>query len=103
MKETMDYLRKNRPSEIAGLKVLSFADYKESKFHDLVSDKTDEINLPKSDVLEFRLEKGASVILRPSGTEPKMKAYYTATADTKEQAEAIEASLAEAFPGIIGF
>ena len=52
--------------------------------------KKTEIKLPKSDVLAFRLEQGASVILRPSGTEPKIKAYYTAIGDKREEAEKLE-------------
>ena len=48
------------------------------------TDSVTKIELPKSDVLSFTLEKGASVIFRPSGTEPKIKAYYTTIGETRE-------------------
>ena len=79
MAEIMARTRGNAPKEIGGLKVLEFSDYKVSKTIDLVSGKETEITLPNSDVLVFGLEGGASVIIRPSGTEPKIKVYYTTT------------------------
>ena len=79
MQALMTSLRTNRPAEIAGLSVRSFADYLESIRLDVTSGKTETITLPKSNVLSFGLEGGASVIVRPSGTEPKIKAYITAT------------------------
>ena len=50
--------------------------------------------LPKSDVLKFRLEEGCSVVIRPSGTEPKMKAYISVTADGRESAAEVERGIA---------
>ena len=76
MAEIMARTRGNAPKEIGGLKVLEFSDYKVSKTIDLVSGKETEITLPKSDVLVFGLEGGASVIIRPSGTEPKIKVLH---------------------------
>ena len=72
MAEIMARTRKNAPKEIGGLKVLKFSDYKASKTTDLVTGAQEEITLPKSDVLVFEMEKGASVIIRPSETEPKI-------------------------------
>ena len=59
--------------------------------------------MPKSDVLEYDLEGGSSVILRPSGTEPKIKAYYTATGNSFAQAEEKEKKLQDDFTKILGF
>ena len=54
------------------------ADYRQSTDTDLASGAVNVIHLPKSNVLCYRLEGGAQVIVRPSGTEPKVKIYYTA-------------------------
>ena len=52
--------------------------------------------LPKADVLEYRLANGAKVMVRPSGTEPKVKVYLSAVADSAEAADAINEKLAQA-------
>lgn len=69
------YLREHPPVEIAGHKVVSTDDISIGKrfFSD---GEEEEIALPASDVLTYRLENGARVIVRPSGTEPKIKCYY---------------------------
>ena len=59
------------------------------------------ITLPKSNVLSFTLEQGAKVIIRPSGTEPKIKAYYTTTAATEAEAAAKKDELDTAFSAIM--
>lgn len=51
--------------------------------------------LPKSDVLKFLLEDNCSIVVRPSGTEPKLKTYISVSAEDKEAAEKIEAKIAE--------
>ncbi|WP_028505874.1 phospho-sugar mutase [Ruminococcus sp. FC2018] len=103
MKEIMTDLRTNVPTEIGGLKVLVFGDYMASEETELATGKKSEIKLPKSDVLAFRLEQGASVILRPSGTEPKIKAYYTTIGEKREDAEKLEEKIAEDFKAKLGF
>ena len=103
MKEIMTDLRTNVPTEIGGLKVLVFGDYMASQETELATGKKTEIKLPKSDVLAFRLEQGASVILRPSGTEPKIKAYYTTIGDKREDAEKLEEKIDEDFKAKLGF
>lgn len=101
MQEIMTNLRENHPTEIDGLKVIQFDDYQTSISKDLKTGKTSDINLPKSNVLAFMLENNAKVIIRPSGTEPKIKAYYTVTADTNEEASIKEKSLDDAFSKMI--
>lgn len=76
----MANLRAETPDAIGGAKVTVIRDYKTSVETDLLTGKTSQILLPKSNVLEFILGNSGSVIARPSGTEPKVKFYYTASA-----------------------
>ena len=101
MQEIMTKLRSEHPTEIDGLKVVQFDDYQVSVSKNLETGETSEITLPKSNVLAFTLEQGAKVVIRPSGTEPKIKAYYTTKADTNEAAEAKKDSLDTAFSAMI--
>lgn len=103
MKEIMVTLRKQVPETIGGLKVIGFDDYIASVSLDIITGKETAITLPKSDVLGFKLENNASVIIRPSGTEPKIKVYYTTTGKTQKEAEALEEKISEDFKGILGF
>ena len=103
MKEIMADLRANGPKSIGGLNVTSVADYIASVKTDCATGAKTAITLPKSDVLAFELEQGASVIIRPSGTEPKIKAYYTAIGETRADAEKTEAALKADFKKILGF
>jgi phosphoglucomutase len=103
MKEIMTGLRTNGPKEIGGLKVVSFADYIASEETDIATGEKTVLTLPKSDVLTFRLEQGASVVIRPSGTEPKIKAYYTTIGETREEAEKLEEVISDDFKSILGF
>ena len=81
--------RENAPKTIAGVKVTSFRDYRASVCRDIETGEETVINLPKSNVLEFILGNSGSVIVRPSGTEPKVKFYYTAVAENAEEANAL--------------
>ena len=102
MGEIMDDLRTNKPTEIGGLKVVKFSDYAKRVSLDIATGKESAITLPKSNVLVFNLENDAGVIIRPSGTEPKIKVYYTATGETRAKAEEVEAKLTEDFAKRIG-
>ncbi len=102
MQQIMAELRKNPPMEIGGLKVTEFADYIAGVNKITETGETVEITLPKSDVLAFKLTDDASVIIRPSGTEPKIKSYYTTKAVTREEANEIEKNLREDFKKILG-
>ena len=102
MKEIMTSLRRDPPRELAGTPVVSFADYLAGRT--CAKDGTEtEIRLPKSDVIAFALENGASVVLRPSGTEPKIKAYYTAVGQSRDAIDAFLAVLKEDFKTRMGF
>ncbi|MBR7072893.1 MAG: phospho-sugar mutase [Eubacterium sp.] len=91
----MDGLRAQPPKEIAGYAVKAVSDYKSSET--VFDDGSKEvIDLPKSNVLAYALEGGNKVIVRPSGTEPKIKAYITAIGKSKADSKAIEDKLVAA-------
>ena len=83
----MASLREAAPDAIGGAKVVTVRDYRSGVEKSLANGTECEIMLPRSNVLEFVLENGGSVIVRPSGTEPKVKYYYTAVADNEETAK----------------
>lgn len=83
----MANLRKEAPQSIGGVTVTAVRDYKIRTEKNLVTGEESSISLPESNVLEFILGNSGSVIARPSGTEPKVKFYYTAVAESKEQAQ----------------
>lgn len=101
MQNIMEHLRTHRPEQIDNLKVIQFADYEKQVSIDLTTGTETAITLPKSNVLSFTLEQGAKVIIRPSGTEPKIKAYYTTTAATEAEAVAKKDELDAAFSAIM--
>lgn len=103
MKEIMADLRSNTPTEIGGLKVTRFEDYAASTSVNTETGAKTMLTLPKSDVLTFKLTDGASVIIRPSGTEPKIKAYYTTTGATRDEAVALEKTISADFAKKLGF
>lgn len=83
MADIMDSLRANTPKTVAGLSVLDAVDYKD----------TEKTGLPASNVLSFALENGNGVVVRPSGTEPKIKVYITAIGKTFDEAEKLFSDL----------
>ena len=83
----MSKFRADAPATIGGVKVTEIRDYSYRIAKDVQTGTEHEILLPKSNVLEFILGDRGSVIIRPSGTEPKVKFYYTAVGETKEAAE----------------
>jgi phosphoglucomutase len=103
MHELMSMLRTDTPKEIGGLAVTRFDDYIAGTSVDKTTGSKTKLTLPKSDVLTFVLEGGASVIIRPSGTEPKIKAYYTTTGSTREEAAGLEIKISADFQKILGF
>lgn len=91
----MSDLREKVPNMIAGKNVTIARDYQSRIETDLANNITKTINLPKSNVLEFILGDHGSVIVRPSGTEPKVKFYFTAIGKSKELSESFLAQLVE--------
>ena len=83
----MTDLRESVPQSIGGAKVTVVNDYGSSISKNVDNGKETIIKLPKSNVLEFILGNHGSVIVRPSGTEPKVKFYYTAVAETVDQSK----------------
>ncbi|MCR4849324.1 MAG: phospho-sugar mutase [Bacteroidales bacterium] len=77
IKAMMAKFRNTPPTEIAGEKVVEVRDYKILEAKDLHTGKVTPINLPKSDVLQFFTETGSKISIRPSGTEPKIKFYFS--------------------------
>ena len=75
MKALMNRLRENVPTEIGGKKVLAFRDYESGVITTLANGETAPTNLPTSNVLFFECEGDNSLVVRPSGTEPKIKFY----------------------------
>ena len=83
-KRVMDNLRDNPPSEIGGIKVCAIGDYIKQTVTSLADGTVESTGLPKSDVLRYILENGDIAVIRPSGTEPKIKMYFLASEKTKE-------------------
>jgi len=93
MQKLMAGLRECPPKTIAGIPVVAVADYGQRVSTDLLTGERTPLTLPKSDVLAYTLEGGAGFIVRPSGTEPKVKAYITAIGETPAAAAELEAKL----------
>lgn len=101
MQEIMNRMRTDYPEEIAGTKVIALADYEASEKTDLLSGSKTVIDLPKSNVITLYLEGGASLVIRPSGTEPKIKIYYTTIGKTNEEAGKLQEKYSEAFTKLV--
>lgn len=93
MKNIMNTLRNQPPKSIGGLEVVGLMDYVASK--GIVNGEEVTTDLPVSDILEFYLAGNCKLIIRPSGTEPKIKLYYSATAQTLEEAKNIVRTLSD--------
>lgn len=83
------------PSEVAGERVIEKRDYEQGKSWDLLTGEERPVELPRSKVLFYRLESGAWFCIRPSGTEPKIKLYFSVSAASAAAAEAKLKSLKE--------
>ncbi len=103
IKSIMEDLRTNPPCEIEGSRVIKINDYGKSVSYDLQNKTEEVLTLPKSEVICFFMENGSSFIVRPSGTEPKIKIYVCAVGTSNEDGEAKRQALIEAGTKILGF
>ena len=99
----METLRNEPPAEINGSAVVKFDDYETSVSHDLKNGTEKKITLPVSNVLCYYMEDGSSLIVRPSGTEPKIKMYLGSVGKTYEKAEKELENLTEKGTKLLGF
>ena len=103
IKGMMEALRNDTPKEINGSAVVKFDDYETSVSHDLKNGCENKITLPRSNVLCFYMEDGCSLIVRPSGTEPKIKLYIGAVGKTYSEAESKLQGLTDSGTKLLGF
>jgi len=101
--DMMEAYRKNPPTEINGSKVMELIDYEKQIGKDFESGDSWETGLPKSNVLQFITEDGSKISARPSGTEPKIKFYFSVktTLKQKEDFDVKYAELEKKIEGII--
>ncbi len=101
MQEIMADFRENAPKQFNGFAVETISDYQASVSTDVKTGKSQEILLPKSNVLAYDLEKGAQVVVRPSGTEPKIKIYLTVVENSASAATALKEKFEKYFNELI--
>ena len=101
IKEMMENMRNNLPTNIGKYKVVSISDYQLKKYKNLVNGEEKETTLPKSNVLYFELEEENWCCMRPSGTEPKIKMYFGVKKNSYEEAQTEVQYLKNAMVGIV--
>ncbi len=101
MAAIMQSLREDPAEEIGGVKVVRFNDYQKRLAKDCLSGRQEPIALPSSNVLMYQLEDGCKAVIRPSGTEPKIKIYYFVIKDSEAAACKREASLNKDFTKLL--
>lgn len=97
IENTLASLREESPKNICGIKVDVYNDYLESKSIDYKTGEENEIDLPESNVLQFKLEDGSILTIRPSGTEPKLKIYFQVCGSSLDDADERLTSLSSEF------
>ncbi len=102
MADIMSSVRANMPSAVDNYKVVKVCDYLLSKENDKITGESADIDLPKSNVIALNLEGDNAVIIRPSGTEPKIKLYITSVGSDKENAEKICEALVASSKKLLG-
>lgn len=87
IQQMMENLRKSPPEQIGGERIITIEDFKVGQKYNCIDGNKETISLPKSDVLIFTTEDGAKVAVRPSGTEPKIKFYFSVNSALTKQSE----------------
>lgn len=100
-KAFMSNIRENSPAEVAGCKVTATVDYLSGVRKCLACGTQSKTDLPKSNVFTLELGEKGKIIFRPSGTEPKIKLYYTAIGATWDEADALMEQFKEAMSGYL--
>ncbi len=103
IKSMMQSLEQNPPREMCGMAVSEFKNYNISLCRNFVDGSETVITLPKANVVSFTLTDGSTVIVRPSGTEPKIKLYVNANGTTEKEAAQMRESLLEEGSRLLGF
>lgn len=93
IKQMMVDMRENPVSEINGQRVVMVEDYQNSTARNLLNNETEILSIPKSDVLIYYLEDGSKICARPSGTEPKIKFYFSVNTTIESVAEIMDAEV----------
>ena len=103
IKQMMNDLRNNPLKEINGQRVICVEDYQNSTVLNILSNETETLDIPKSDVLIYYLEDGTKICARPSGTEPKIKFYFSVNAplDSVKNTKKVEAELDSKIKAVI--
>ena len=96
MASLMDSLRTEPPKEFADMAVTDISDYKSKTKTNILTGEQEKISLPSANVLSYKMQGGHTVIIRPSGTEPKIKAYITAIGKDEAESREISEKLAKA-------
>ena len=101
MSEIMTETRNNPPEELAGFEVIRVSDFEAGTVTDTVTGEKEPLSLPKSNILSYVLSDGSTAIVRPSGTEPKIKVYIAGCGKTKEEAAQTADGIGEAMKRLL--
>ncbi len=102
MREILAGLRKDRPEKLGSLKVVAYADFAVSEHTNLLTGEVTKIDLPRSNILMYYLEGGHQVIIRPSGTEPKIKVYYSLKGEDERRTLRIKEDIDTTIKDVLG-
>ena len=97
----LDQFRAEPPKEMGGFAVTAVADFKAGVIKDAATGETQPTNLPSENMVMLSLGDKGRIILRPSGTEPKIKFYYTAVTGSMDEANAMLARMDEAMSALV--
>ena len=101
MAEIMTATRNNPPEELAGFRVMKVSDFEAGTITDTVTGGKEPLSFPKSNILSYVLSDGSTAIVRPSGTEPKIKVYIAGYGKTKDEAAKTAENIGEAMKKLL--